>query len=197
MQISNDGLNTPVSASGLVNAGVQSSIGNIGTQNTGTSGNSSKGLTPAVQAAQNPGYTPRMPAGLDQEALLGQLKNKFDDKTLKQLGAIECATCASRQYQDGSNDPGVSFKAPTHIDPAQSGAAVMAHEQEHVTREQANAKEKGGEVISQSVSISMAICPECGRSYTSGGVTRTTISYPSQQNTDTNAFKGQLMDMRV
>ena len=43
--------------------------------------------------------------------------------------------------------------------------------------------------------ISMAICPECGKSYTSGGVTRTTVSYPSQQNTD--AFKGQLMDMRV
>jgi hypothetical protein len=85
----------------------------------------------------------------------------------------ECRTCAERKYQDRSNDSGVSFQTPTSIHPDQAGAAVLAHEQEHVVREQAKAQREGREVVHQSVSIQTAICPECGRIFVSGGTTTT------------------------
>ena len=85
----------------------------------------------------------------------------------------ECQTCARRKYQDGSDDPGVSFKTPTKISPEEAPAKVMGHEREHVVRERAEAAREGREVVSQSVSIHTDICPECGRVYVSGGVTRT------------------------
>lgn len=86
----------------------------------------------------------------------------------------ECQTCKERKYQDGSNDPGVSFKTPTNIAPEAVASAVRGHEQEHVSREQSKAQQQGREVVSQSVTIHTAICPECGRVYVSGGTTRTT-----------------------
>ncbi len=85
----------------------------------------------------------------------------------------ECHTCKNRKYQDGSDDPGVSFKTATKMSPEQAATAVLSHEIEHVTRNQAKAKSEGREVISQSVMLHTAICPECGRSYIAGGVTRT------------------------
>ena len=88
----------------------------------------------------------------------------------------ECQTCAKRKYQDGSDDPGVSFKTPTHIAPQQSASAVLGHELEHVVREQAQATREEREVISQSVRLKNAICPECGTVYVSGGVTNTTTA---------------------
>ena len=86
----------------------------------------------------------------------------------------ECQTCENRKYQDGSDDPGVSFKTATNIAPEQVASAVRGHEQEHVTREQAKAKRENREVVSQSVTIHTSICPECGKVYVSGGTTRTT-----------------------
>lgn len=91
----------------------------------------------------------------------------------------ECRTCAERKYQDGSNDPGVSFKTAAHISPEASAATVRAHEMEHVVRNQAKAAREDKEIVSQSVTLSTAICPECGTVYTSGGTTRTV--YGSQQ----------------
>ena len=85
----------------------------------------------------------------------------------------ECQTCKQRKYQDGSNDPGVSFKTPTRMDPDKAASAVRGHEQEHVVRERAAASREGRKVVSQSVSIHTAICPECGRVYVSGGLTTT------------------------
>ncbi|MCI9156079.1 MAG: hypothetical protein HFF44_03940 [Lawsonibacter sp.] len=86
----------------------------------------------------------------------------------------ECQTCKNRKYQDGSDDPGVSFKTATHVAPEQAAAAVRGHEQEHVVREQAKAQREGRKVVSQSVTIHTEICPECGDVYVSGGTTRTT-----------------------
>lgn len=86
----------------------------------------------------------------------------------------ECQTCKERKYQDGSNDPGVSFKTPSRIAPEQAAAVVRGHEQEHVVREQAQARRENREVVSQSVTLHTAICPECGKAYVSGGTTRTT-----------------------
>ena len=88
----------------------------------------------------------------------------------------ECKTCSSRKYKDISNDPSVSFQSPTHISPGQSAAMVSSHENEHVSSEKAKAAEEGREIISQTVTLSTAICPECKRVYISGGVTRTVIA---------------------
>lgn len=129
---------------------------------------------------------------------IDELGKTFDEKTLKQIGAVECATCASRTYQDGSNDPGVSFKAPTHLSPEQAAGAVMSHEQEHVTNEQADAKSEGREVISQSVQIFTAVCPECGKTYVSGGVTKTTTAGPSNPYSQMkNNAEGNLLDFSL
>ncbi len=98
----------------------------------------------------------------------------------KTSGEAECKTCKERKYQDGSDDPGVSFKSPTHIAPDQSASAVRGHELEHVVRERAKAQSEGRRVISQSVTMQTGICPECGRVYTAGGVTRTTTAADSK-----------------
>ncbi|HIY21564.1 MAG TPA: hypothetical protein H9841_06665 [Candidatus Flavonifractor merdigallinarum] len=86
----------------------------------------------------------------------------------------ECQTCKERKYQDGSNDPGVSYQTPTNIAPELAASAVRGHEQEHVVREQAKAKREDREVVNQSVTLHTNICPECGKVYVSGGTTRTT-----------------------
>ena len=117
-------------------------------------------------------------------------------KQADKIGKIECQTCKERTYQDGSNDPGVSFKAPGHIAPESSGAVVMAHEQEHVSNEQANARNEGRRVVSQSVRVFTSVCPECGRSYVSGGETRTsTAEDPKTQKNESQ--KGDRVDLRA
>jgi hypothetical protein len=104
-----------------------------------------------------------------------------DAKPTEQIGAVECQTCKDRKYQDGSNDPGVSFKTPGHIDPANAQSVVRAHEQEHVSNEQAKAQSGERKVVSQSVRLFTSVCPECGRSYVSGGVTRTVTASAGKQ----------------
>lgn len=91
----------------------------------------------------------------------------------KRFDSYECQTCKNRKYQDGSDDPGVSYKSPTKLDPQKAASSVRAHENEHVVREQAKARRTGRKVVSQSVTYHSSICPECGKVYTSGGTTRT------------------------
>ena len=100
----------------------------------------------------------------------------------------ECETCKERKYQDGSDEM-VSFKSAAHISPEASASRVMSHEMEHVANAYEKAAEKGGKVLSCGVSLSTAICPECGRSYVSGGVTRTAIAYPNESNPYTKDLK--------
>lgn len=88
----------------------------------------------------------------------------------------ECQTCKERKYQDGSDDPGVSFKTAQHIAPEAAATTVRGHEMEHVVREQASAAREGRKVVSQSVTYHTDICPECGKVYVSGGTTRTTTA---------------------
>lgn len=85
----------------------------------------------------------------------------------------ECQTCKNRKYQDGSDDPGVSFKTAGKIDPANAEAVVRGHEYEHVNRNQAKADREDKEIVYQSVIIKHGICPECGDSYVTGGQTTT------------------------
>ncbi len=105
-------------------------------------------------------------------------------------GSGECQTCKERKYQDGSNEM-VSFKSPTHISPQASAAAVRSHEQEHVTNAYSNAATKNGRVLSASVTLKTAVCPECGRSYVSGGTTRTQIKYYNEENPYQQDLKAQ------
>ena len=94
----------------------------------------------------------------------------------------ECQTCKERKYQDGSDEGNVSFKAAAHISPNAAGAVVRAHEGEHVANAYAKAEKNNGKVVNASVSIHTAICPECGRSYISGGTTNTQIKYYNEEN---------------
>lgn len=107
----------------------------------------------------------------------------------------ECKTCAERKYVDGSNDAGVSFKTPTSVAPEAAASAVMAHEQEHVSREQSKADEEGRRVISQNVQIHMGVCPECGKSYVSGGTTTTVTGADNSRQRAEEPGKGQNFDM--
>lgn len=125
------------------------------------------------------------------------LKKAYGEKELKKLGVIECATCANRKYVDGSNDPGVSFKTPGKIDPAVSAATVMSHELEHVRNEQAKATAEEREVVSQSVTLSSAICSECGAVYVSGGETKTVTKGKSPYNISEELLIGTKIDQEV
>ncbi len=94
----------------------------------------------------------------------------------------ECQTCKNRKYVDGSDEANVSFKAAAHVSPAAAGAAVRAHEGMHVSNAYKKASEDNGVVVNASVSIHTSVCPECGRSYVSGGVTHTQIKYYNESN---------------
>lgn len=102
----------------------------------------------------------------------------------------ECETCKNRKYQDGSDEM-VSFKSATHISPSAAGAAVRSHEQEHVSNAYKDAAMNNGKVLRASVSIHTSVCPECGRSYVSGGTTNTQIKYYNEENPYQQDLKAQ------
>ncbi len=113
----------------------------------------------------------------------------------------ECQTCKNRRYQDGSDDPGVSFKSPSKVASGSAESAVRAHEYEHVNRNQAKAAREGQEVVYQNVRIKHGICPECGKDYVAGGLTTTvTKTEPKTDERfevgmyDKEAEKGKLFD---
>lgn len=124
-------------------------------------------------------------------------------KTEKAEAKGECQTCKNRKYVDDSNDAHVSFKTPKHIDPDSAAATVMAHEQEHVTHAKAKEGDPGVKSVNSSVSLKTAICPECGRSYISGGLTRTTIVYgetkydENKKEYDKDALLGANVDDKI
>lgn len=93
----------------------------------------------------------------------------------------ECETCKNRKYQDGSDEM-VSFKSAAHISPQAAASAVRSHEQEHVSNAYKKAAQKNGKVVAASVAIHTSVCPECGRSYVSGGTTSTQIKYFNEEN---------------
>lgn len=116
----------------------------------------------------------------------------------------ECQTCKNRKYQDGSDEM-VSFKSPTNIAPEAAASAVRAHEQEHVSNAYKKASQENGKVISATVAIHTAVCPECGRSYVSGGTTSTQIKYYNEENpyqqdlksADRAKYSGMNADYRI
>ncbi|MBO4267045.1 MAG: hypothetical protein J5910_07630 [Lachnospiraceae bacterium] len=161
--------------SGYIYGGYQ---GSYGTGNVQTGEEAGK-----VGAVKNPGESTKVAPG-------------------RKSSPAECQTCKERKYQDGS-DENVSFKSAQHIAPEAAGARVRAHEQEHVSNAYSKAQQQNGKVINASVTIHTAICPECGRTYVSGGTTHTQIKYnneknPYQQNKKANdamGLVGQSIDL--
>ena len=107
--------------------------------------------------------------------------NQTDKISGQKSNPAECETCKRRKYQDGSNEM-VSFKAAGHIAPESAASVVMSHEQEHVSNAYQKADLEGGEVVRASVRLKTDICPECGRTFISGGVTSTQIRYVNETN---------------
>ncbi|MCM1089025.1 MAG: hypothetical protein NC419_12785 [Muribaculaceae bacterium] len=107
------------------------------------------------------------------------------ESTKKQAGRksspAECETCKNRQYQDGSDEM-VSFKAAAHTSPNAAASRVRGHEQEHVANAYKEAAQHNGKVVSCNVSIRTDVCPECGRTFVSGGTTATQIRYFNEEN---------------
>lgn len=97
------------------------------------------------------------------------------------MGNEECLSCKTRKYQDGSDEM-VSFKSPSHIPASAAATIIRSHEQEHVSNAYKKAATQNGKVLNASVSLQRAVCTECGRSYVSGGTTRTQIKYYNETN---------------
>lgn len=133
----------------------------------------------------------------------GEAAAKAQSKTEKAEKKGECQTCKNRTYVDESNEGNVSFKAPGHIAPEASAGTVMAHEQQHVSNARRTGSKPENELVSASVSLKTAICPECGRSYVAGGTTRTLIKYgntdydKNKKKADLDALLGANLDARV
>ena len=97
----------------------------------------------------------------------------------------------------------VSFKAPGHIAPNNAAAVVLGHEQEHVSNAYNKARNNNGHVERATVRLKTDICPECGRSYISGGETNTQIKYYNEDNpyqkdlkqTDAVKYRGANVDI--
>lgn len=126
-----------------------------------------------------------------------------DKKTNGKSSPEDCETCRTRKYQDGSDEGNVSFKTAAHISPQAASSAVRAHEGEHVSNAYSKAEKDNGKVVSANVSIHTGVCPECGRTYVSGGTTSTQIKYYNESNpyqqskksADSTNYRGANMDL--
>ncbi|MBQ8316150.1 MAG: hypothetical protein IJ427_08945 [Lachnospiraceae bacterium] len=130
-------------------------------------------------------------------------KENGQKRTGKAESKGECQTCKERKYVDGSDEGNVSFKAPGHIAPEASAGVVMSHEKEHVANAKREGSKPGNELLSATVSLKTAICPECGRSYVAGGTTRTLIKYgdsdydKNKKAADLDALLGANVDVAI
>ena len=153
-------------------------------QNTANgAGNTAKGADEAEDPQRNPldpTQDENVLTGTDDDKKLSPEEEKAKASGHKSTPA-ECETCKRRKYQDGSDEM-VSFKAAGHIDPGNAASVVMSHEQEHVSNAYQKAKDGNGEVVRASVRLKTAVCPECGRTYISGGETTTQIRYYNEDN---------------
>lgn len=147
------------------------------------SGPAQAGKDMAISGRQEDAYA--IPGTKEEAYAIPGRQEKEEKERKERLGikdpTEECQTCKNRKYQDGSDEM-VSFKSAAHISPESAASAVRAHEQEHVSNAYKKAATGNGKVISASVSIHTAVCPECGRTYVSGGTTHTQIKYYNEDN---------------
>ncbi len=134
--------------------------------------------TPAYDAAggMTTGKEPK-----EEHAIIRNPGESTEKQAGRKSSPAECKTCKERKYQDGS-DEDVSFKTAAHIDPNAAASRVRSHEQEHVSNAYKKAAQNNGKVVSCNVSIHTSVCPECGRTFVSGGTTATQIKYYNEEN---------------
>ena len=129
------------------------------------------------------------------------LGNDRAEKDSAVSSSEECQTCKNRKYQDGSDEM-VSFKSAAHISPQAAAGRVRAHEGEHVSNAYDKAAQKNGTVVYASVSIHTSVCPECGKTYVSGGTTNTAIRMRITHTRKTErpqmqpSFRGQILTLQ-
>ena len=123
----------------------------------------------SARATATPAAPPTNPFGtyIDVLTISPEAQERYDTH-LEALGG-ECSTCAARVYvcSDGS------VSRPT---PGQAAAYVAAHERAHLNDHRTEAFLEGDRVVSQSISVFSATCPECGVIYVSGGEARSLIA---------------------
>ena len=160
-------------------------------------------MGPNTPAASLSGSSKAIPADSVARSPFSTEKADEQQRTGKAEAKGECQTCKERKYVDGSDEGNVSFKAPGHIAPEASAGVVMSHEKEHVANAKREGNKPGNELISASISLKTAICPECGRSYVAGGTTRTLIKYgdsdydKNKKAADLDAVLGANVDLAV
>ena len=131
-------------------------------------------LNPALEFMTNPPFTGSELPGTEGVSPEEEINLPGDGKPAEGVEEDhECETCANRTYVDGSNESDVSFKTAAHIAPEAAASTVRAHEYEHVRNAYQEDSKEGKELLSVSVSLKTAICPECGKTYVAGGKTRT------------------------
>jgi len=144
------------------------------------------GYQPYSSIYANPAGTNRQPQEVNPITGAEEEKKSANPDEVKKPGRksspADCETCKNRKYQDGSDEGNVSFKSASHISPESAASKVRAHENEHVSNAYKKAAKKNGKVMNASVSIQTSICPECGRTYVSGGLTKTAIKYKNEDN---------------
>lgn len=134
----------------------------------------------------------------EPEEVQPEVKSFAGSRSVSEKGdfdTYECQTCKNRKYQDGSNDPGVSFKTPTTISPERAAFAIRSHEAEHVAHARLKALEEDKEIVSQSVSYRTSICPECGKTFMAGGNTRTVFRSAPETYSQEAVKKGAYLDL--
>ena len=144
--------------------------------------NSSYGMPGYVREYMQTPYEKEREAEMRKAAGTETPAEELKEKIKKRCDPnCECETCKNRKYVDGSDEM-VSFKSAQHIPKAAVATRVRAHEQEHVSNAYKKAAQDNGKVLQASVAIHTAICPECGRTYVSGGTTTTKIMYYNEDN---------------
>jgi len=142
-------------------------------------------MLPAYAEVRPPSQT--QPSLSNAASAVSNAVNSLTDAGLHEVeahmaAAAECPTCDNRRYQDDSLDSGVSFQNPTHISPQNAASAVFGHEREHQSRERMFAEMDGREIIMNEIQVFTSLCPDCGRIYVSGGVTRTQTREAQEEN---------------
>ncbi len=158
----------------------------------------------SINAYNSPYENVSLPSTEAKGSILRNPGESTDRLAGKKSSPAECETCKNRKYQDGSDEM-VSFKSATHVSPGAAATAVRSHEQEHVSNAYKKAAASNAQVLSASVSIHTSVCPECGRSYVSGGETTTQLKYYNEENpyqqdkkaTDAIAYRGMNVDLAV
>ena len=140
-------------------------------------------LNPALEFKTNPPFAGMEIPGTEEASAEEEFNLPGDGKSAEDVEEDhECETCKNRTYVDGSNESDVSFKTAGHIAPESAASTVRAHEYEHVRNAYQEDSKKDKELVSVSVSLKTAICPECGKTYVAGGKTRTLMRSGMEEN---------------